>query len=285
VTTETRAAHERPPPPPDEALATLLPPDVDLAGPLRHPAAVPVWHGVVWGRLGRGDLAWAHLDRVRLPRFQPWIAAERGRILRELGLHAEAERLELPALLDADDPTDAAMLRVSLAADAVGLGDAARAARRWEAAREAVEDLPDGPRAARQRLRLGWVAIEVAFVTGQPAPVAGTPWWDEAGGAPVLTDDLAWGSAFHRSKALLFGGIARGEPRLLEAAAEIAPPVLAWAVHLARADAGVDGAAELARQAWARVVPPPAHAAAALATPTAERLAGPPPLTGTSTTS
>jgi hypothetical protein len=283
VTTEPRAAHDRPPPPPDEALATLLPPDVDLAGPLRHPAAVPVWHGVVWGRLGRGDLAWAHLDRVRLPRLQPWIAAERGRILRELGLHAEAERLELPALLDADDPADAAMLRVSLAADAVGLGDAARAARRWEAARVAVEELPDGPRAARQRLRLGWVAIEVAFVTGRPPPLVGTPWWDEVDAGPVLAGDLAWGSVFHRAKALLFGGIARGDRRLLDAAAGIAPPVLAWAVHLARADAGLEGAAELAREAWALVVPPPAHAAEAAATPTARRLA-PRPASGTSTT-
>lgn len=263
-----------PPAPPVEALATLLPPDVDLGGTLRHRAAVPIWHGVVWGRLGRGDLAWAHLDRVRLPALGPWIAAERGRILRELGLHAAAESLELPALLDAADPVDEAMLRVSLAADAVGLGDPGRAERRLEAARTAVDVLPDGPRAARQRLRLGWVSIEVAFVTGAPPPLEGTPRWDEVAGEPVLPRDLDHGSAFHRSKALLFGGIARGEVRLLEAAAAVAPPVLAWAIELARADAGDPAAADRARVAWQGIVPPPPHAGAVAATPTAQRLVG-----------
>jgi hypothetical protein len=260
------------PPPPDEALAALLPPDVDLVAGWRHEAAVPVWHGVVWGRLGRGDLAWAHLDRVQLPSLAAWIAAERGRILRELGLHAEAERLELPALLTVDDPVDAAMLRVSLAADAVGLADPARAVRRFDAARQAVEQLPDGPRAARQRLRLGWVAIEVAFLTGEAPPVADVPSWDAAANAPALTADLAWGSAFHRAKALLFAGITRGDRRLLDAAIGDAPPILAWAIHLARTDAGATGALEAARAAWRSIVPPPAHATAVAGTPTARRL-------------
>lgn len=263
-----------PPPPPAAALAALLPPDVELTAGWRHEAAVPVWYGIVWGRLGRGDLAWAHLDRVQLPSLWPWIAAERGRIVRELGLHAEAESLEFPALVDAEDPVDAAMLRISLAADAVGTGDVARAVRRLSSARDAVHALPDGPRAARQRLRLGWVATEVAFLTGQDPPLAGTPRWDETAGAPTSSSDLAWGSAFHRTKALLFAGIARGDGRLLEAAAVDPPPVLAWAIHLARADRGVRGAFDAARTAWAAIVPPPVHADAAAATPTAVRLSG-----------
>jgi hypothetical protein len=263
-----------PPPPPDGALAALLPPDVDLAAGWRHEAAVPVWHGVVWGRLGRGDLAWAHLGRVQLPALAPWIAAERGRILRELGLHGEAESLELPALLRVEDEVDAAMLRISLVADAVGVGDAPRAVRRLGAARDAVEALVDGPRAARQRLRLGWVATEVAFLTDQPPPLVGTPYWDDTTGRPTVPADLAWGSAFHRAKALLFAGIAHGDGRLLEAAAAEAPPVLAWAVHLARADTGVADALPAARVAWSAVVPPPEHAAAIAATPTAVRLTG-----------
>jgi hypothetical protein len=272
VTSTTAAERGLPPPPPDAALASLLPPDVDLQAGWRHAAALPVWHGVVWGRLGRGDLAWAHLDRVQLPRLQPWIAAERGRIVRELGLHGEAEALELPALLGADDPVDVAMLRISLAADAVGLGDVPRAVRRLAAARRAVDELPDTPRAARQRLRLGWVSTEVALVTGQPPPSADTPWWDESAGAPVLPSDLAWGSAFHRAKALLFAGVVRADDRLLTAAAAEAPAALAWAVHLARADHGhADQLAE-ARAAWRAVVPPPAHAEAVAATPTAVRL-------------
>jgi hypothetical protein len=278
VTAPSAAA--RPPAPPPEALATLLPPDVDLAAGWRHGAAVPVWHGVVWGRLGRGDLAFAHLDRVRLPQLRPWIAAERGRILRELGLHAEAERLELPALVHADDPVDAATLRISLAADAVGLGDAPRAARRLAAATEAVAVLPEGPRAARQRMRLGWVAVEVAFLTGVAPPTDALPAWDEAAGAPTEPPDLAWGSAFHRAKALLFAGVARGEPRLLDAAAEQAPPVLAWAVHLARVDAADTDTARTvalgrARAAWRAIVAPPTHADAVAATPVARWLTSP----------
>jgi hypothetical protein len=262
-----------PPVPDADALATLLPPDVDLASGWRHEAARPVWYGVVWGRLGRGDLAWAHLDRVQLPSLAPWIAAERGRIVRELGLHAVAERLELPALLDASDPVDAAMLRVSLVADAVGLGDIDRAERRLASARAAVADLADGPRAARQRLRLSWVATEVAFLTGT-APPGGAARWDEATDAPVLPAEVEHGSRFHRAKALLFGGIVRDDDRLLAAAASSAPPVIAWACHLARADRGVAGALEDARAAWAEVVPPPPHAAEVCATPTAARLAG-----------
>jgi hypothetical protein len=261
------------PPVPDAgALAALLPPDVDLASGWRHEAARPVWYGVVWGRLGRGDLAWAHLDRVQLPTLAPWIAAERGRIVRELGLHALAERFEMPALLAATDPVDAAMLRVSLVADAVGLGDVDRAVRRLGAARTAVAELPDGPRAARQRLRLSWVATEVAFLTRTPPP-DDVARWDEATHAPVLPADAVHGSSFHRAKALLFGGIVRDDDRLLEVAAELAPPVIAWAVHLARADRGVPGASDAARDAWRAVVPPPAHAAEVAATPTARRLA------------
>ena len=267
-----------PPIPPADALADLLPPDVDLApgaAGLRHEAARPVWYGLVWSRLGRGDLAWQHFDRVRLPALQPWIAAERGRMLREVGLHARAEAIEWPALLDATDPVDAAMLRVSLAADAVGLGDLDRARRRLEAARAAVGDLPDGPRAARQRLRLTWVGVEVAALSGRPLPTAGLPDWDPAAGAPRQPPDAAHGTRFHAAKGLLFAGVARGDSRLLDAAAAAAPPVLAWAVHLARADiAGVPDAEELARRAWARIVLPPGIGDEVAATPTARRLAG-----------
>jgi hypothetical protein len=261
-----------PPVPSDDALEALLPPDVDLAAGWRHEAARPVWYGVVWGRLARGDLAWAHLGRVRLPALDAWVAAERGRIVRELGLHAVAERLELRALVSADDPVDEAMLRVSLVADAVGLGDVDRAVRRLEAARAAVAAAPEGPRAARQRLRLSWVATEVALLTGASPPDDGTR-WDAVAGAPVLPPDAVHGSDFHRAKALLFGGIVRDDDRLLAAAARIAPPVLAWAVHLARCDRGVPGAWDAARAAWSAVVPPPPHRAAVAATPTARRFA------------
>ncbi|GGI05929.1 hypothetical protein [Egicoccus halophilus] len=268
--------------PPAAALAALLPADVDLAtgAGLRHEAARPVWYGMVWSRLGRGELAWAHWDRVRLPALQPWIAAERGRVLRELGLHRRAEALEWPALLAADDAVDAAMLRVSLTADAVGTGDRERAHRRLQAAARAVAELPDGPRAARQRLRLAWVRVEVAALLGEPLPGEGLPVWDADAQAPVQPPDAAWGTGFHAAKGLLFGGLVSGDLRLLDAAARLAPPVLKWAVHLARAEACDDPAAATtaataAAAAWQVVVPPCDHAGEVADTTTARRLRAP----------
>jgi hypothetical protein len=231
-----------------------------------------VWLGSVWSRLGRGDLAWRYWDRVNLPDLQPWIAAERGRVLRELGLHARAEALEWPALLAATDEVDQAMLRISLVADAVGTDDVERAGRRLAAAEDAVGHLEDGPRAARQRLRSVWVGVEVAFLRGDDPSTEGLPWWDEDAGGPRFPDDHRWGSDFHAAKGLLFAGIVHGDRRLLDAAADVAPPVLRWAVELARADHGAAGALERARQAWAAIRPPPGFADEVAATSTARRL-------------
>jgi hypothetical protein len=264
-----------PPIPPREALTDLLPPDVDLrsgAG-LREEQARAVWYGVVWSRLGRGDLAWAQWDGVSSPALGPWVAAERGRVLRELGMHEAAEALERPALLVADDPVDAAMLRVSLTADAVGSNDVDRARQRLRSAEMAVRAAPPGPRLARQRLRLTWVRVEVAFLSGEQPSEAGLPSWDEQTDAPRLPPDHAWGSRFHTAKGLLFAGVVRGDDRLLDAAAADAPPVLRWAIELARADRGRVGALEAARRAWATLVPPPGTEQAVAATPTARRLA------------
>lgn len=226
--------------------------------------------------MGRGDLAWAFWDRVGAAGLRAWVAAERGRVLRELGLHAEAERVEWPALAAAEDPVDRAMLQVSLAADAVGRGDVDTAVRRYGVARAAVAALPDSPRAARQRLRATWVGVEVAWASGDVPSAAGLP-RAPAHGAPVeptMPADLAHGSAFHRAKALLFGGLVAGSLEMLDLAAADAPPVLAWAVHLARGDLGAPGALTAAREAWAVIVPPPPHAAEVAATPTARRLTG-----------
>ncbi len=244
--------------PPAAALKALLPPDVDLDGQLRHEAAREVWIGVVWGRLGRGDHAWAYFDQVRQPELQPWIGAERGRLLRELGQHREAEAIEGEALTRADDPVDAAMLRISLAADAVGIGDVTTATSRLRAARAAVAHLPDGPRAARQRLRLCWVSVEVAWLRDDPPPREGLPVWDDGFEAPWFPPDHAAGSTFHAAKGLLFGGAVRADPRLLDAAAREAPPALLWAVHLARADAGRPDARRAAQEVRASIVTSPA---------------------------
>ena len=226
----------------------------------------------MWGRLGRGDLAWDRFDRVDAPDLQPWIAAERGRILRELGLHTRAEALERPALLAATDAVDVAMLRISLAADAVGVGDPDEAIRRHDHATAAVAALPPTPRAARQRLRLAWVGVEVAWLSGAAPPTHGLPRWEPTSDAPDYPDDHAWGSDFHTAKGLLFGGVVHDEPRLLDAAARCAPPVLLWAVHLARADRGRSDAEVAARTAWRAIRPPRLHDAEVRGGPTAARL-------------
>lgn len=231
-----------------------------------------MWLGVVWSRLGRCELACAFWDRAGAVSLQPWVAAERGRVLRELGLHAEAERLEWPALAAADDPVDRVMLQVSLAADAVGRGDVEAAARRLDVARRAIAALPDSPRAARQRLRATWVGVEVAWVTGVSPSTTGLP--RSNGGTMQLPPDLRHGSAFHRAKSLLFGGLVAGSLPMLDLAVADAPPMLAWAIHLARADLGVPDATAAAREAWRTIVPPPGHADQVAATTTARRLSG-----------
>lgn len=271
------------PAPPADALARLVPADIDLGPLLVRPAHRPVWFGIVWGRLGRGDLAWAFWDSVSsrpIGDIQPWIAGERGRVLRELGLHAEAERIEWPALAIATDPVVDAMLRISLTADAVGRGEVDAVIRRFAAAEQWVVALDDSPRAARQRLRLAWVDVEVAAMTRRPPrhgdllpddPRTGT---GTGGGLPAIHD---LGTDFHRAKSLLFASATAATPvalALLDAARALAPPVLMWAIELARADRDVPGALEAARRAWSVIVPPPGFEAVVAATPTAQRLAG-----------
>lgn len=261
--------------PPEDARQELLPPDV--RGPLtdlRHPEAVDVWHGVVWSRLGRGDRAWAWWDGVRTPDLAPWVAAERGRVLRELGLHAPAERYDEAGLEAAGDIVDVCMLRLGLTADAVGRGDLPLARLRLGAVAPILDALPSGPRVARQRLRLSWIRVEVALLAGDEPPTDALPCWTPHHGV-TFPDDYRHGSVFHAAKGLLFAGTARGDGRLLDAAADLAPPVLAWAVHLARADRHREGALRAARDHWARIVPPPGYERAVARTPTAERLTAP----------
>ncbi len=245
-------------------LTALLPPEVELpSGPgLRRDApaeaVASVWYGVVWGRLGRGDLAWRWFDRVRVPALGPWIAGERGRLLRELGGHASAEQFELAALPAAADPIDAALLWVSLAADAVGRSDAELARQRLARAQTLLAGQPDAPRRDRQLLRAGWVEVEIALLTGAEPPTHLLPRL-RVDGQLDLPVPYRSGSRFHTAKGCLFAGVVRREPALLDRAVNLAPPALRWAVHLARASLGISGAEAAAVAARARVVPPPGH--------------------------
>ena len=254
----------RPPPPSADDLAGLLPPEVELPTgvELRRDApaeeVTSVWYGVVWGRLGRGDLAWGWFDRVRVPALGAWLAGERGRLLRELGGHGAAEQLELAALPAAVDPIDAALLGVSLAADAVGRADAGLARQRLTGAQRLLAELPDSPRRDRQLLRAGWVEVEVALLTGAAPPTHLLPRL-RGDGELELPAPHRSGSRFHTAKGCLFAGVVRREPELLERAAGLAPPALLWAVHLARASLGAPGAEAAATAARQLVVPPPGY--------------------------
>ncbi len=254
--------------------ARLVPADVDwdaLGAPERA-----LWRGVVWSRAGRGDLAWRSWSDVDTPGLMAWRAAEQGRVLRELGLHDAAEALEAPALDAAADPVVAVMLRISLAADAVGRNEVDLAARRLAAARAAatsVRDAGDSPRLARQRLRLAWVGAEVDWIHGRTPDGAGLP-TRAPDGAILWPHDHVHGSDFHRAKSLLFAGMVHRDLGLLDRAVDLAPAGLAWALHLARAELGAPDGERSAAQAWARCVPPPHVAAAVAASPTALRLRG-----------
>ena len=224
----------------------------------------------MWGRLGRCDHAWAWWDSVTTPELQPWIAGERGRLLRELGLHAQAAEVEEAGLTGAHDLVDVVLLRLSLAADAVGLGQASQARRALGTAGSLLAELPGDERVARQRLRKHWIEVEIALLTGNEPPEEGLPWMEVDG--PVFPADYAAGTDFHSAKGLLFAGIVHDDARLLTAAAELAPPMLRWAVELARADRGEEGAERRAVAAWRKVVPPAEVADAVAATTTARRL-------------
>ena len=239
--------------------------------PLRSPDAAAVWNGVVWGRLGRGDHAWAWWDSVEAADLQPWIAGERGRVLRELGLHERAAAVEEAGLAAARDVVDAVLLRLSLAADAVGMGQASAARRALGTAGSLLDELPVDDRVRRQRLRRRWIEVEVALLAGTTPTPDGLP--RMGAGGPVYPVDHRAGTDFHRAKGLLFAGIVHDDPALLRVAADLAPPALRWAVELALADAGEEGAGERAARGWRSLVPPDEVAAAVAATPTARRLA------------
>lgn len=230
-----------------------------------------VWAGMAWGRLGRADQAWEAWGSVDDPARAPWIAAEKGRLLRELGLHDDAEALEAPAFADCDDVVVRGMLAIGLTADAVGRNDVPGARRRLAIARGLVSSAAATPAARRQQLRLGWVEVEVALISGGAPPLDVLPTMDESGDITYPEAHDA-GTDFHRAKGLLFSAVVHRDPRMLDAALPLAAPILAWAIHLARADVfGVDAEDE-ARAAWRRIVPPPGFEAAVAATSVGQRL-------------
>lgn len=236
------------------------------------PVIAAIWEGIAWGRLGRADCAWERWEPILDPALAPWIAAEKGRILRELGLHDAAEALEAPAFDACDDVVIRAMLAIGLTADAVGRNDVALARARLAVAHDLVASAGAMPMARRQQLQLAWVSVEVAQVSGEEPPFDGLPSMDDLGRIDWPEAHTA-GTGFHRAKGLLFAAVVRRDARLLDGALPLAPPILEWAIHLARHDVfGIDAVGD-ARRAWQVIQPPPGFEAAVAATSVGQRLA------------
>lgn len=264
------------PPLPDDADVDVLAPPglVDEAGP-----GVSPWrHGYVWARLGRYDHAWAWWDEAETDGPVARTLGSRAAALRELGLHRPAEDLDRSGLGTDALPWEHAALLIGLVADAVGIGAGLEAVRRLERATDAVEGLSSDLVHDRQRIRLGWVEVEVALLVGQP-PRSELPRVERTADGDRVEVPPAYraGSVHHLAKGLLFRGVVDRDLGALQRAADIAPPSLAWAVHLARDDLGVPGARDDAARLWRQIVPPPDHADAVSSTPTARRLNWPPP--------
>lgn len=244
-----------PPAPPHDRTGQLRLPEWDEAPPPDGPERA--WrNGYLWMRLARYDHAWRWWALVDDPRLATRVHASRASSLRELRLHRSADLEDGAALEASSGPGwERAAALIGRVADAVGQGDPAEANARLADALDAVRDLPDDLPADRQRIRLGWVACEVALLTGG-IPAVALPHVDRDG--EVATPGVyRAGSDHHLAKGLLFAGVLSRELRMLEVAADLAPPGLAWAVHLARADLGADRARAAARDAWAKVVVPP----------------------------
>lgn len=134
-------------------------------------------------------------------------------IHRQLGRHSVAQGYDEMALAGSGGAGEAGFdALLGLAADAVGLGDAAVAAGRLDDAAGLAEGRSDW---WRQRVRLGWVRAEVALLDGRPPEAI------EAAQAAVELAEHS-GAPRHVAKGLLFLGVAQVEAgRPAEAAASL----------------------------------------------------------------
>ena len=126
---------------------------------------------------------------------------------RQMGRHAAARALDEEALRLAGDSGEAAFDgRLGLAADAIGLGDAATAKAELARATSLAEGRGDW---WRQRVRLLWVRAELALLTGDPAAA-------EKAAETAVTLAEGSGAPRHVAKSLLFQGVAQVQGGELE---------------------------------------------------------------------
>jgi tetratricopeptide (TPR) repeat protein len=131
-------------------------------------------------------------------------------VLRQIGRHAQARTHDELALALSDAQGEAGFdALLGLAADAVGLGEAAVATESLAAAQSLALGRSDR---WRQRVRLGWVRAEIALLEGRPREAV-----ELAGAAVDLAEQS--GAPRHVAKGLLFQGVAQVESGRLDAAA------------------------------------------------------------------
>jgi tetratricopeptide (TPR) repeat protein len=142
----------------------------------------------------------AHDQAADLRMITALAASAVGSVHRQLGRHEAARELDLAALERTDGTGEAAFdAQIGLAADAIGLGDAAAAGDALAGCAAQVEEHAEW---WRQRVRLGWVGAELALLQ------------DDAPDALALLEPAIAlaersGAPRHVAKGLLFLGVAQ----------------------------------------------------------------------------
>ncbi len=182
-------------------------------------ATAAVWLlGVCLASAGRYGAASAVLEplAISLPPeperliFSSLAASSMASISRQLGRHSEGRvRDEVALDLAGEAPEARFDALLGLAADAVGLGEDNEAAFRLGEAADLVTVRPDW---WRQRVRVDWVAAEIALLRDQPADAV-----QRAAGAVALAENS--GAPRHVAKGLLFQGVAEVQVGELDGAA------------------------------------------------------------------
>ncbi|MGE2718180.1 hypothetical protein [Mycolicibacterium celeriflavum] len=192
--------------------------------PGRWPLPAAVTPHQLWLRAvaagGQGRYASARVDLAELFRA---IGPERAlahsteaSFLRQLGWHARARRWDGRALaLAGSDVEAAADALIGLAADALGVGRFAAAARALDRAADLMADSPQ----QRLRVRLGWVSAELAMARGEGAEAVG-----HARGAVDAAAGL--GSVRHAVKSAVVLAAARCSAGDLDGARSVADAAL-----------------------------------------------------------
>ncbi|MGV1035593.1 MAG: hypothetical protein ACOYD0_01040 [Candidatus Nanopelagicales bacterium] len=155
--------------------------------------------------------------------------------LRQLGQYERAYKHDARACrVAAEEPAVAFDAWIGLAADAVGIGDAGLAGERWATAVAAMCEAD-----WRQAVRRGWVATEIALMTGDPVNAA-------AASQSAVRRSRSAQAPRHLAKSLLFKGVCAielGQPERAKAplaeaavlASDLDLDPLVWPIESVRA--------------------------------------------------